>query len=413
MFAYNAGWFFSSLKLRTKLFLAYISANTLVAFVGAFIILTTVRTAAGKVYDDLSLSFNESRVLFYNQLYMNYLVSDVLTQNTVFLSYLNRYYLNPAQYFSGYFNEIQLTVNSANLLINNKQPINIYVDNPTILYEKYILRPLDDTVRRQPWFDGAMSAGDMVVYNSGGGVIMARRLSERLNPTTVAMQISMDRDYFLNICRYANHTGSVYLLKRDGTVLFSQSREDTGASFFAMYPGIDRSIGSGGAPMRYGGNMVWIDRLSSNSRTSDLLMANVFPAETVSKSMMDIFITPLLLFVLGIAASMFVIGLFVNNMVKRITRLTTFVKKVEEGDFNININAAGSDELDALYTSFNQMTGRINNLINIQNVYAKKLLNFEYKTKEAELLSLQSQIDPHFLVNFLEAVRAKLINASS
>jgi two-component system sensor histidine kinase YesM len=78
-----------------------------------------------------------------------------------------------------------------------------------------------------------------------------------------------------------------------------------------------------------------------------------------------------------------------------ISTLTGFMKQVENGDFNVNVDSEREDEIGQLSRSFNQMVNRIKELI--EEVYLTKI-----KKKEAELDALQSQINPHFLYNTLD-----------
>ena len=74
------------------------------------------------------------------------------------------------------------------------------------------------------------------------------------------------------------------------------------------------------------------------------------------------------------------------------------MKLVEKGDFDVKIDFTNRDEIGQLAKTFNNMTKRINKLIN--EVYVDKV-----KTKELELQMLQYQINPHFLYNTLESIQ--------
>lgn len=85
------------------------------------------------------------------------------------------------------------------------------------------------------------------------------------------------------------------------------------------------------------------------------------------------------------------------NIVKPINKLVNGMKKVQEGEGNVQIEVDREDELGFLQKTFNEMSGEIHHLVNW--VYREQLTR-----KEAELKALQSQINPHFLFNTLEAI---------
>ncbi|MDQ0112472.1 sensor histidine kinase [Paenibacillus harenae] len=79
---------------------------------------------------------------------------------------------------------------------------------------------------------------------------------------------------------------------------------------------------------------------------------------------------------------------------KPIIRIKKAMKMVERGNFDIRIPEKGRDELGQLTRMFNHMNGRIQALI--EENYASRL-----REKEAELMALNLQLNPHFLYNTL------------
>ncbi len=85
------------------------------------------------------------------------------------------------------------------------------------------------------------------------------------------------------------------------------------------------------------------------------------------------------------------------DFVNPINKLVKGMKKVQAGESNVYIKVDREDELGFLNKAFNEMSGEIHHLVNW--VYREQLTR-----KEAELKALQSQINPHFLFNTLEAI---------
>lgn len=91
-----------------------------------------------------------------------------------------------------------------------------------------------------------------------------------------------------------------------------------------------------------------------------------------------------------------------KNIANPVRELQDKMKKVEEGHYETIGNETGIFEINCLIYSYNNMVERIRNLI--EKVYVA-----EIKQKNAKLLALQTQINPHMLYNTLEAIRMKAI----
>lgn len=90
--------------------------------------------------------------------------------------------------------------------------------------------------------------------------------------------------------------------------------------------------------------------------------------------------------------------------------LNTPVKKLldgfaalEHGDFDMSLTQDREDEFQLIYQRFNQMSSRLNKLIEDNYV-------MELYTKEAEYKQLQTQINPHFLYNSLFVLQNMILD---
>jgi len=91
--------------------------------------------------------------------------------------------------------------------------------------------------------------------------------------------------------------------------------------------------------------------------------------------------------------------IFSNTISKRLEMLTNKMKGVMNGDLEIRYTINGKDEIGVLDDDFNNMINRLNKLIN-EN-YVQKI-----EKREAQLNSLQAQLNPHFLYNTLESINS-------
>ncbi len=117
-------------------------------------------------------------------------------------------------------------------------------------------------------------------------------------------------------------------------------------------------------------------------------------------------------FLFGIAVILisFIIILFSIEITKPISKLVSYAREVSDGNFDVDISdEKTSGEISILYQTFHRMTVSIKEYVNElkEKQRLERILNEEkvdnLKMKnalhEAELLALQSQVNPHFIFN--------------
>lgn len=89
----------------------------------------------------------------------------------------------------------------------------------------------------------------------------------------------------------------------------------------------------------------------------------------------------------------------INTIIlKKLNMLIYSMKKIRQGDFNIDVSVRGDDEIGELAHHIRRLLVKINELIT--DAVNKKIVS-----KEAELRALRTQIDSHFLYNTLENIK--------
>lgn len=114
----------------------------------------------------------------------------------------------------------------------------------------------------------------------------------------------------------------------------------------------------------------------------------------------------LLILAAGAAASalgILFIDFYAKHFVKRVDLILEAMNRVTTGDFKVRLNIwEKEDELDMIANNFNEMCEKL-------EMYIEKSYLEEIERKNAQMQALQSQINPHFLYNTLEAIRMKAI----
>ena len=106
----------------------------------------------------------------------------------------------------------------------------------------------------------------------------------------------------------------------------------------------------------------------------------------------------LMIFSLLLIPIMFLIGVYLRKrIVKPVSMLSDASRRIEEGELGVTVPLHGGDELGRLGQSFSRMSLRLKELID-------RTYKEEIELKNAQILALQSRINPHFINNALEDI---------
>jgi sensor histidine kinase YesM len=161
-----------------------------------------------------------------------------------------------------------------------------------------------------------------------------------------------------------------------------------------LYEVLERSAGTG--IVRLGSKIFLLS--SYVSETFGWRIFSMTPVDKVIPS-----VARILTFVSGACVVVFLLLSFFSariavGITRPLKRLAEDMSKVRGGNFEVSARIESHDEIGQLSESFHDMLQRIKTLI--EQVYL-----LDIKEKEAELIALQNQIEPHFLHNTLESIR--------
>ncbi|MFC5405364.1 cache domain-containing protein [Cohnella soli] len=136
------------------------------------------------------------------------------------------------------------------------------------------------------------------------------------------------------------------------------------------------------------------------SQTSDISgwkIISVTPEQSFNQHTLKLFVFYAIITAISVFVFSFMLLLLYLTIYRPIYRLNHSMKKVEAGDFSVQMRGLAKDEIGQLNTSFNQMVVKVKDLI--ESEYKATILR-----KDAELKALQAQINPHFLYNTLQLI---------
>lgn len=111
-------------------------------------------------------------------------------------------------------------------------------------------------------------------------------------------------------------------------------------------------------------------------------------------------IIPIILICIAFVFATFVFAIYM--MGKRIENILEYTYVLQTGELSQRIQIQKQDEFTSIEKELNTMAGRLNNYIEDKYIA-------DIKLKKAEIKSMQLQINPHFMFNTLESIRAVCI----
>lgn len=143
-------------------------------------------------------------------------------------------------------------------------------------------------------------------------------------------------------------------------------------------------------------------RLRTSVPSANWTLYFYVPRPGVPGSLNSILGATVMLIFACVALIILAVLMFSSVMLRRLDGLNHNMKRVAEGNFDVEIHSDSTDEVGELINGVGQMLSSINALKD--EVYRKNILQ-----KQAEIKILQTQINPHFLYNSLSLVNWKAI----
>jgi len=263
-------------------------------------------------------------------------------------------------------------------------------------------------VRNSEWFlrtvakDGEVffngpSTGDGTTDTAGTAYSSSILIRDFSNPERfIVVRVEYGDDLFRAIGRSDDLSASSRILvldERDGLVYDSQS--DLPAPEKRLISRLDGTEGK--FWMEGEEDEQFVSYIASQS--TGWKVAIVTPRQDVLGSIDKIKTIVIATAVVAFALTFIISVLFGRRITQPILTLFKNVNRIKRGDFSERVEIKRNDEIGLIASNFNAMQDELRNLI--ENTYVNRI-----KLREVELAMLYSQINPHFLYNTLDIIRA-------
>ncbi|MCU6712185.1 sensor histidine kinase [Paenibacillus sp. J5C_2022] len=246
------------------------------------------------------------------------------------------------------------------------------------------------------------------------------RLTQRLNHLYFdACQfavIDMEADIVADLIRKENDKTNFVVYLPDGSIVLDNFRSgdpaagDRGsAEGYWFYPEL---LSAEGDRVVYRDEQAYLlahRTIDSRNSVRGIGVVSLVPLDELEAETKEIRSMAVILFLA--ALSVFVVAniLISTGLTRRLTELSLRLRRTNMDNLQPIPRITGNDEVSQLGHMFNGMVQRMQRLL--REVYDSELgrKELELKTKESELYALQTQINPHYLFNTLNAIRGNLL----
>lgn len=413
--------FISNLKLRTKLLLSYLLIILLTIIpTGFYLIQKNTRTALEYTNEITENSFKQLLSNVENEWKKNLLNAVNLSNESMMKSYLasdaNKNEDESEKYLA--YQRILISIKpKLDLLEIGGDSVVFFSNNPYLFAGPYIQRinkkqeipHYEDIVKNK----GEMTISESVMTSGEYKVPFLGLLPQVNKNITSIIRMDIPESKMFNLIEKEGESKQIYIINQYNNIITSTERQLIGTSaenlsfihkklLEADY--IFEENNKKGKGTKIYSSKVDITGIAGNIRVISVISTNKMLADIKDNVRFSILV------ILGIViVASILIVVISNTLTKRIEILAENMSGIRDGNFEVYVDSENKDEIGELTRSFKNMINRINQLIEQVYVADSKIKELNIQNKEAKLMALYSQINPHFLFNTLESIRMNLL----
>ncbi|QSF44423.1 sensor histidine kinase [Paenibacillus tianjinensis] len=399
----------NDIPLNSKFILIYIVGVLLPIMVINLVFLERITDLIkSREQQNLEISLERARKDIHDFIEGGVAVNYTLSTDKNLYEMLDRNYKDLIDFYGAFDEQLRDRLNSYMPVNNQIERINVFTNNRSIVSGgNYHI--MDQKVLTSEWYQQAESSSNRVV-------VTAYRTSENDNTSSSTptlsvigwmdnyrsftkygklLKIDLDLSEVYNVIIREKDYLSLYLVNEQDQIVMS---EDSGYQLVTdePYPLFKQQENNQ--------QELHVLPLGSANYLRGWRIIGITQGERITQAILDIRLYAAVLATTVTLLTSAFIYVMLRSYNYRVKRLSRHMQKVTNEKFELIRIDEGRDEIGGLIHNFNRMTSRINSLIN--DVYKLEIQskNLEMERVRAELNFLQSQMNPHFLFNTLNAI---------
>lgn len=358
---------------------------------------------------NLEISLERARKDIHDYLDGGVAVSHALSRDKTLYEMLDQTYEDPLDFYTAFDEQLRHRVTSYMPVNNQIQRITIFTDNKSIVSGGNY-QVINEEVKNSDWYKLWKKSNERVLVtayqatDSSDKALTAPYLSviermdyiDHFDTYDKLLRIDIDLSKIYDVIVRERDYLNLYLVNEHNQIIMSAQ---SGYQRNSADPYIVFKL-----PEQYSNEDVHMVSIGTAKYVKGWRLIGMAEGTRITKAMID-----MRLFIGAIAAAVTLMAtMFIYVMLRsynyRVKRLSRHMQKVSNEKFDLIQIDEGRDEIGGLIRNFNGMTAKINALIN--NVYKLEIQkkNLEMERVRAELNFMQSQMNPHFLFNTLNAI---------
>jgi Predicted signal transduction protein with a C-terminal ATPase domain len=410
----------NDIPLKYKFLMIYILCVLLPIIVINLVFLTKITALVSKrEAENFQIAMERARTDIVSLIQDSVAVSHSISTDKLLYEALDRKYGSFNDFYDTYNSYLRNRLNRYASIYNFISDLKVYSTNSSIASSGYYLY-IDDEVKNSEWYQALARSNDMIILNAYEETIpgiainndqylcVIRKMNEYTLPNTnqnyVKINIDINKIFeifnreqnYINICLVDENNKIIYSPDNPLFYRLTLKTPNNGSIAQRSLDYNPKALGKDSIIREY--------KLGNANYLSDWKIVGIMDRRIILKALSQSRYFIFYLALISMLVATVSILIIVQSFNHRFKKLAKHMTKVENQQFELIETAEGKDEIGGLIRNFNLMTAKINSLIN--DVYKLKIQkqDLELERVRAELNFLQSQMNPHFLFNTLNAL---------